>query len=117
MSCGVDHGCGSDPVSLWRRPAAAALIHPLAWEPPYATSAVLRRKKKRPRERCGRCAKGEPAEGPASRHLQEVRRYAREIPSMHSLRRGDVRLDKGEWTDWGPNLRSTQPSEDPATSG
>ena len=29
--------------SLWRRPAAAAPIQPLAWEPPYA----LKRKKKK----------------------------------------------------------------------
>ena len=32
---------------LWRRPMAAALIRPLAWEPPYATGAVLKKKKKR----------------------------------------------------------------------
>ena len=31
---------------LWRRPAATALIQPLAWEPPYATGAALKRQKK-----------------------------------------------------------------------
>ena len=30
---------------LWCRPAAVALIRPLAWEPPYATGASLKNKK------------------------------------------------------------------------
>ena len=37
---------GSDLVWLWCRPAAAAQIRPLAWEPPYATGAALKRTKK-----------------------------------------------------------------------
>ena len=39
MSCGVGLRCIWDPVFLWLwcRPAAAALIQPLAWELPYAT--------------------------------------------------------------------------------
>ena len=43
MSCGVGHRCGPGPALLWlwRRPAAAALIRPLAWEPPYAAEAAL----------------------------------------------------------------------------
>ena len=32
---------------LWCRPAAAALIRPLAWEPPYAASVALRKTKKK----------------------------------------------------------------------
>ena len=32
---------------LWRRPAAAALIRPLAWEPPYAAGAALKRPEKK----------------------------------------------------------------------
>ena len=32
---------------LWRRPAAAALIQTLAWEPPYATGDSLESKKKK----------------------------------------------------------------------
>ena len=37
-SCGVVHRYGSDAVLpwLWHKPAAAALIWPLAWELPYA---------------------------------------------------------------------------------
>ena len=48
MSCGVGHRHGSDPVLLWLRcrPAAAAPIGPLAWEPPYATGMALESKKK-----------------------------------------------------------------------
>ena len=32
---------------LWHRPAAAAQIQPLAWEPPYAKGAALKRQKKK----------------------------------------------------------------------
>ena len=47
MSCGVGHRYGSDPTLLWlcRRPAATALIRPLAWEPPHATGAAPQRTK------------------------------------------------------------------------
>ena len=40
---------GSDPalVWLWHRPAAAALIRPLAWEPPYAVGVALKKAKKK----------------------------------------------------------------------
>ena len=48
MSCGVGHRCGSDPILLWLwcRPAATALIIPLAWEPPYAVGAALEKAKR-----------------------------------------------------------------------
>ena len=48
LTCGVGHGLGSDPSSLWLwcRPAAAALIQPPAWEPPHAAHAALKSKKK-----------------------------------------------------------------------
>ena len=48
MSCGVGDRSGSDPALLWlwRRPAAKALIGPLAWEPPYAVGMALKRKNK-----------------------------------------------------------------------
>ena len=36
---------------LWCRPAAAALIHPLAQELPYATGAALKKKKKKKRKK------------------------------------------------------------------
>ena len=45
MSCGVGHRCSLDPVLLWRRLAAAALIRLLARELPYAASEALRRHK------------------------------------------------------------------------
>ena len=46
-SCGVGCRCGSDLMLLWlwRRPAATAPIRSLAWEPPYATGAALKRQK------------------------------------------------------------------------
>ena len=48
MSCGVGRRCGSDPALLWlwRRPAAAALIRSLAWEPPYVLNVALKKEKK-----------------------------------------------------------------------
>ena len=47
MSCGVGRRCDSDLVLLWLwpRPAATAPIGPLAWEPPYAVGAALKRQK------------------------------------------------------------------------
>ena len=37
-----------DPALLWLwcRPATAALIRPLAWEPPYAAGVSIKKKKK-----------------------------------------------------------------------
>ena len=47
MSCGVDGECGLDPVLLWlwRRPAAAAPILPLAWELSDAAGVALKKDK------------------------------------------------------------------------
>ena len=47
VSCAVGRRHGSDLVllSLWRRLAAPALIGLLAWEPPYASGAALKRQK------------------------------------------------------------------------
>ena len=46
--CSVGHRRSSDLALLWLwcRSAAAALIQPLAWELPYATGVILKRKKK-----------------------------------------------------------------------
>ena len=51
VSCGVGHTFSSDPTLLWlwHRPAATALIKPLAWEPPYSVGAALE-KAKRPKK-------------------------------------------------------------------
>ena len=47
MSCGVSRRCNLDLALLWLwyRPAATALIGPLAWEPLYAVSVALKKKK------------------------------------------------------------------------
>jgi len=49
MSYGAGQRCGSDPALLWlwHRLAAPAPIGPLAWEPPYAAGAALKRQKKK----------------------------------------------------------------------
>ena len=51
MSCGVGCRHGSDPALrwLWHRLAAAALIQPLAWEPPFAVSEALKKDQKKKR--------------------------------------------------------------------
>ena len=47
MSRDVGHRRVSDPelLWLWHRLAAIALIRPLAWEPPYAAGAALKKTK------------------------------------------------------------------------
>ena len=49
MNCGVGHRRSSNLVLLWlwHRPAATALIGPLALEPPYAMGTGLKRQKKK----------------------------------------------------------------------
>ena len=53
MSCGVGRRCRWDLALLWlwRRLAAVALIHLLAWEPPYATGLALKRQKTHPQKK------------------------------------------------------------------
>ena len=48
MSCGAGRRRGSDPelLWLWCRLAATAPVGPLAWEPPYASGAKEKKKKK-----------------------------------------------------------------------
>ena len=52
VSWGAGRRCGSDLVWLWLwyRPAAAAPIQPLAWEPPYAEGVALEKTKKKKRK-------------------------------------------------------------------
>ena len=52
MRFGVGCRCGLDPklLWLWCRPAATALIGPLAWDPPYAAGAALKKKKKKEKQ-------------------------------------------------------------------
>ena len=47
MSCSVRCRRSSDLALLWLwcRPAATAMIRPLAWEPPYATGSALKKKR------------------------------------------------------------------------
>ena len=49
---GVGRTCGLDQALLWQwhRPAAAALVQPLAWELPHAMGVALKKKKERDRQ-------------------------------------------------------------------
>ena len=53
VSYGVGQGRGSDPALLWLwgRPAATALIRPLAWETPSATGAALEKAKRQNKQK------------------------------------------------------------------
>ena len=53
MCCGVGRRLGSDPTLLWLwcRPAAVALIQPLAWEVPYAIGGGPRKQKKKKKKK------------------------------------------------------------------
>jgi len=68
MSCGVGRRPGSNLALLWlwRRPVTTAPIRPLAWEPPYAASAALKRQKDEEKERKRNTERepGAPAEWP-----------------------------------------------------
>ena len=48
VSCGVGHRYSLHLALLWlwHRPAAVALIRPLAWEPPYVVGAALKIQKR-----------------------------------------------------------------------
>ena len=52
MSCGLGRGLGLDPMLmwLWYRPAATALIQPLAREPPHGAVQKKKKIKKRKKE-------------------------------------------------------------------
>ena len=47
MSCGRGRRRSLDLALLWHRPAATAPIGPLAWEPPYAASAALKKERQK----------------------------------------------------------------------
>ena len=61
VSCSVGRRPGSDPALLWPwcRPAATALIRPLAWEPPYATGAALKGQKTKKKQTNSHCVPAE----------------------------------------------------------
>ena len=53
INCSVGHRHDSDLVllGLWCWPAAAALIRPQAWEPPYTLGVALKRPKKKKKKK------------------------------------------------------------------
>ena len=54
ISCGLGHRCSWDIVLwLWHKPAAAALIWPLVWELPCATSAAIKKEKEKKKKKRG----------------------------------------------------------------
>ena len=47
----IRRGLNATLLWLWCRPAATVLILPLAWEPPYAVGAALKKDKKRQKKK------------------------------------------------------------------
>ena len=64
--CGVGHRRGSDTALLWlwHRPAATALIGPLAWEPPCAVNVALEKDKKKKKREEEEASLGHPSGDP-----------------------------------------------------
>ena len=79
MSCGVGHRHGSDLALLWLwcSLTAVAPIGPLAWEPPYAVGAALKKQKKKKK-------KGIAYINPSSQ--DSVNRSSRPFDQMPSVR-------------------------------
>ena len=51
MSGGVGHRHGLDLQWMWHRPADAALIELLSWDPPCAVGAALKKIKKKKKKK------------------------------------------------------------------
>ena len=62
MSCDVGRRHGLDLVLLWLwyRRAAAALMQPLTWEPPYAMDAALKKRKTKTKKQTNKTKNGVP---------------------------------------------------------
>ena len=84
MSCGVGRRHGSDPTLLWlwRRPAATALIRPLAWEPPYATGAAQEMAKKDQKKKKNCFQGGNSCRGTAETNPTRNHEVAESIPGL-----------------------------------
>ena len=67
------HRHGTDPELLWRRPAAAASIQPLAWELPYAEGAALERQKEKEKAKSCVFAKSNKINDPLARKGEGIR--------------------------------------------
>ena len=52
--CQYRHGSVPALLWLWCRPAAVVLIQPLAWDPPYAASAALKKDKRQKKKKVRR---------------------------------------------------------------
>ena len=96
MGCGLGHR--RDPASLWRGPAAAAPNRPLAWEPPCAAGAAL----KRPPQK----KKVNQYWGTQSASTGQTTLYAERLPSLWDLEPGYI---------WGGGLPDQPRIKSPGT--
>ena len=87
MSCGVGRRHSSVPAWLWLwcRSAAAAAIGLLAWEPPHAMRAALKKKKKT-KEKKKKKRAGQPGRTPAQSQHQLAARATHPTRAFRSLR-------------------------------
>ena len=76
---------------LWRRPAAVALIRPLAWEPPYATGMDLKgqkakKKKKEKKKEKRRLLKHDTSPPKESKHCMQIDEILKPFPLTSEIR-------------------------------
>ena len=106
LSCGAGRRYGSDPTLLWLwcRPAAAALIQPLAWEPPYAAGVALKRQKTNPR-RTNPQTPDSPAQDPRTQTFAVAPGATAGDPRGLRRRRHPGPPDGGVWAGAGQGVR------------
>ena len=84
MTCGVGgiHSSDCALLWLWRRPAATALIRPLAWEPPYAMGAAIKKIKKDEKKEKRNHSFGGSHHGSVEMNLTSIHEDTSSIPGL-----------------------------------
>ena len=85
--CRLQTGSDLALLWLWCRPAAVALIRPLAWEPPYALGVALKRPKKKKKKKINR-----------NEAICVINRKKKSKHPVHIMK-GQARMD-GRWDVW-----------------
>ena len=95
MSCAVGcrHGSDSALLWLWGRPAAVALIQPLAWVRPYAMGVALKRQKKKKRIQLQQLRSVE-----AQVRFQAQRSALKDLALLQVQSRSQLRLGLDPWS-------------------
>ena len=94
MSCRVGCRRSSDLMLLWLWLAAAALIPPLAWEPPYAAGMALKRQKTKNKTKQKNCVNYNMPVEETKEHLKKQRHtMLRDEKMQHSKKVSSPQTD------------------------